>query len=172
MEDKQRVWDAVGLSWARSSWGILFYLGRFSVCPCLSPCSLTGVDLVERGGWYLSVTLPGEGQGVRWDKAAQSCFLSSWWRPNSVILLKPCWIHSVLRTGDLALTVPGYLHGVWGEETAPTQGVALPFSKLKCAVRVVLGFAFFFFFLTVPMLLLWFQDHCLSSEGQGVFKTF
>lgn len=54
------------------------------------PCSITGVDLVKRGGWCLSVTLPGEGQGVRWDKAAQSCFLSSWWRPNSVILPESC----------------------------------------------------------------------------------
>lgn len=37
-----------------------------SLCARLyPPCSLTGGDVVERGGWCLSVTLPGEGQGER-----------------------------------------------------------------------------------------------------------
>lgn len=37
-----------------------------SLCARLyPPCSLTGGDIVEREGWCLSMTLPGEGQGER-----------------------------------------------------------------------------------------------------------
>lgn len=63
-----------------------------SLCAAIySPSSLTGVDLGGGERWWLSVTLPGEGQGEQlWDKAGHSCFPDSWWRPNSVFLLESC----------------------------------------------------------------------------------